>query len=222
LNIQRFILFTALYLCIIQSVAAQTINVKVFDSQNNPLPDIVVYFELPQGMNVVQSNKIIEIAQVDKSFSPYLGVIQKGTKVKFHNLDDISHHIYSPVGDNKFAFKINAGEELIKSDFINVGAIAMGCNIHDWMSGHLLVLDTPYFAKTNTQGEVSIDIAEPGKYNVVVWHPQMREKNQRMTKAINSIDYLGKDSLVEITLLKPLDELPNQKNDDDFDFLSDY
>lgn len=222
MNIQRFILFTALYFFIIQFAAAQTINVKVLDSKKNPLPDVVVYFEPPQGMVVGQSNKMIEIAQVDKSFSPYLGVIQKGTKVKFHNLDDISHHIYSPVGDNKFAFKISAGEELIKSSFINVGAIAMGCNIHDWMSGHLLVLDTPYFAKTNDHGQVSIDIAEPGKYNVVVWHPQMRAKNQRVNKVINSIDYLDTSSFVEISLLKSLDELPNQKNDDDFDFLSDY
>jgi len=222
LNIQRFISFTILYLCFIQSSTAQTINVKVFDAKNNPLPDVVVYLEPPQGMVVEQSDTIIEIAQVDKSFSPYLGVIQKGTKVKFHNKDDISHQIYSPVGENKFAFKISAGEELVKSNFINVGAIAMGCNIHDWMSGHLLVLDTPYFAKTNKQGEVSIDIAESGKYNLVVWHPQMREKNQRMGKTINSIDYVDKNSLVKISLLKSLDELPSQKNDDDFDFLSDY
>lgn len=222
MNIQRFISFTVLYLCITHSAAAQTINVKVFDHNNKPLPDVVVYLEPPQGMIVAQSSKIIEVAQVDKSFSPYLGVMQKGTKVKFHNLDDISHHIYSPVGDTKFAFKISAGEELIKSNFIDVGAIAMGCNIHDWMSGHLLVLDTPYFAKTDTQGKVSLDIAQSGKYNLVIWHPQMREENQRMNKVIDSVDYLNKDSLVEISLLKSLDELPSQKNDDDFDFLSDY
>lgn len=94
----------------------------------------------------------------------------------------------------------------------------MGCNIHDWMSGHLLIVETPYFAKTDSNGQVTIDVAKAGAYNVVVWHPQMREKDHKISKIVT----IDKASTIEMKLLKPLAELPSQKNDEDFDFLSDY
>jgi len=190
----------------------------VFDSSNNVQPNVIVYLEPPESMAVSVSNKMVEITQIDKSFSPYIGVMQKGASVKFQNKDNITHHIYSPIGDNKFAFKIKAGQERIKSDFSSVGTVAMGCNIHDWMSGHLLIVQTPYFGKTDINGQVSINVEQAGDYKVVVWHPQMRENNHRISKVIT----LDKASSVNMTLSKPLAELPSQKNDEDFDFLSDY
>ena len=101
---------------------------------------------------------------------------------------------------------------------MSAGTVAMGCNIHDWMSGYLLILETPYFGKTDSNGQVIIEVAQAGSYNVVVWHPQMREEDHRISKVL-SVD---KVSTVEMKLLKPLAELPSQKNDEDFDFLSDY
>ncbi len=197
---------------------AETINVKVLDNKGNLLPNMVVYLEPPKDMIVHVSNDLVEVAQIDKSFSPYIGVMQKGSSVKFNNKDNISHHIYSPAGENKFAFKINAGQEYIKDDFSNTGSIAMGCNIHDWMSGHLLIIDTPYFTKTNDDGIASIDVKDKGEYNVVVWHPQMRGDKH----TINKLVHIDNDYSLEMKLLQPLDELPSQKNEDDFDFLSDY
>jgi len=197
---------------------AQTITVTVFDSNEKALPNVVVYLEPPKNMTLAVSNKTLEITQIDKSFSPYIGVMQKGGSVKFQNKDNITHHIYSPVGDNRFAFKLKAGKERIKNDFPTAGTVAMGCNIHDWMSGHLLILETPYFAKTDEMGKVSINVAQGGEYKVVVWHPQMREKDHRMSQMIT----LDNTATVNMTLLKPLAQLPTQKTDEDFDFLSDY
>lgn len=216
--IKRILLTTLIAFFINNFAIAATVNVKVLDSKGNILPDMVVYLEPSEGMSVHMSDEIVEVAQIDKSFSPYIGVMQKGSSVKFNNKDNISHHIYSPVGKNKFAFKINAGQEYIKDDFNNLGSISMGCNIHDWMSGHLLIVDTPYFNKTNKDGVASIKVKEEGEYNVVIWHPQMREENHLINKKVN----IHKEFSTVVKLLLPLDELPSQKNEDDFDFLSDY
>jgi plastocyanin len=219
LSIHRSILFISLCLTFISHGSiAQSVKVKVFDNNNNALENVVVYLEPPKGIPVTVSNKVIVITQIDKSFSPYIGVMQKGAIVKFHNNDNITHQIYSPIGDNKFAFKISAGQELMKNDFMSAGTVAMGCNIHDWMSGYLLILETPYFAKTDSNGQVIIEVAQAGFYNVVVWHPQMREEDQRISKVLS----VGKVSTAEMRLLQPLAELPSQKDDEDFDFLSDY
>jgi len=218
LIIKRTTLIAILCFGIVQNAFSESLQVKVLNSKGQILPNMVVYLEPPEGMKLHTTNNLIEVAQIDKSFSPYIGVMQKGSSVKFNNKDNISHHIYSPIGVDKFAFKINAGEDYIKNDFLNAGSISMGCNIHDWMSGHLLVVETPYFNKTDKQGIAKINVEESGEYNVVVWHPQMREANHKISKKI----VLNNDSSIEMKLVQPLDEFPSQKSEDDFDFLSDY
>ena len=110
---------------------------------------MVVYLQPEDDISLPFNEQIVEVGQFDRSFTPYISVMQLGNKVIFKNKDDITHHIYSPIGDNKFSFKISAGESQIKRDFQQTGEVAMGCNIHDWMSGYLLIVDTPLFGKTN-------------------------------------------------------------------------
>ena len=98
---------------------------------------MVVYLQPEDDISLPFNEKVVEVGQFDRSFTPYISIMQLGNKVNFKNKDDITHHIYSPIGDNKFSFKIRAGESQMKSDFQQTGEVAMGCNIHDWMSGYL-------------------------------------------------------------------------------------
>lgn len=200
------------------SLQAIELQVNVYDLQNNPVKDIVVYLESKDGLSLHKTQKSIEINQLNKSFAPYISVIQVGNKVRFHNQDDITHHIYSPIGDNKFAFKILSGQQQVMEDFSTTGEVAMGCNIHDWMSGHLLIVDTPYFDKTNDNGQTSFVIKDEGNYQLTLWHPQMNEANNEITQTIT----LHKNKKIEVKLTKVMAPLPEQKSEDDFDFLSDY
>jgi hypothetical protein len=86
------------------------------------------------------------------------------------------------------------------------------------MSGYMLIVDTPFFAKSDKNGNTEININKSGQYKVAVWHPQMKEANNRITKVITV------NNAMEVTmqLSKPMDDIPSQKNEDDFDFLSDY
>lgn len=201
-----------------ESKAKSILSVQVLNVKKKPLKDVVVFVE-PVGHSVNRVNtNMLEIGQNNQAFVPYISVMQLGTHVKFNNKDNITHQIYSPVGNNKFSLKVRSGEQSIKSDFNEAGEVSMGCNIHDWMSGYLLIVDTPYFAISNTKGRTEIPIDDPGKYKIVVWHPQIKETNNRMTKLINV------DNAMKITMQLPtaMDVIPTQKNDDDFDFLSDY
>jgi len=219
LSIYRYLYCFTLFLTVTCHAAyAQQVEIKVLDPSLNPLKGLVVYLETPQGMHVDKNDKVVAVTQIDKSFSPYIGVMQKDSAVTFHNKDNITHHIYSPLGNNKFAFKLRAGQQQLKRDFGDVGAIAMGCNIHDWMSGHLLIVDTPYYAMTDVNGVASFDVLNTGNYKIVVWHPQMATKENRMSQMLE----VNKPATVKFILSKALAELPTQKNEDDFDFLSDY
>jgi len=196
------------------------ICVQIIVNTNNgkALEGMVVYLEPLDGQVLEPSSKEVVVGQFGKSFTPYISVSQVNSKVNFVNQDDITHHIYSAGSDNKFSFKIRAGKTNSSAQFSHASEVAMGCNIHDWMSGYLLVVNTPYFGKTDKYGQVNFDIEKQGKYSVVVWHPQMQSENNRMSKE----EVISTSSTVTFALKNEMSEIPLQENDDDFDFLSDY
>jgi len=204
--------------CNDDSINNTCVQIIVNTNKGKALEDMVVYLEPLDGQILDQTSKEIVVGQLGKSFTPYISVSQVNSKVNFVNQDDITHHIYSAGSDNKFSFKIRAGQTNSSAQFAHVSEVAMGCNIHDWMSGYLLVVNTPYFAKTNKVGQVNFNIAVQGKYNVVVWHPQMKSKNNRMIKE----EIISTNSTITFTLKNEMSEIPLQESDDDFDFLSDY
>jgi hypothetical protein len=194
------------------------VQVFVNNSNGKALADIVVYLEPLDGQILKKSHEEVIIGQFGQSFSPYLSVSQVNSKVNFVNKDDITHHIYSADSDNKFSFKIRAGKTNSSAKFDHPSEVAMGCNIHDWMSGYLLVVDTPYFNKTDDHGQVSFTIEKQGNYKVIVWHPQMQAENNRMTIDTN----ISEDAIFTFNFKRAMENIPMQESDDNFDFLSDY
>lgn len=194
------------------------VQVKVYSKNKQALVDMVVYLEPLSGQVLTPSISPLVISQKDKAFSPYISIIQANQEIQFTNQDDITHHIYSVSQGNKFSFKIRAGQSNANTRFEHSSEVAMGCNIHDWMSGYLLVVDTPYFTKTNQQGIANFANIQQGKYRVVVWHPQMKTSNNRLIVEKN----INGNALFSVSLTAELEKLPVQESDDDFDFLSDY
>ena len=194
------------------------VQVFVKSKTGQELGDLVVYLEPLDGQILDKSHKEVVVGQRDKSFTPYITVSQTNSKVNFVNQDNITHHIYSAESENKFSFKIRAGTTHSLTQFDQANEIAMGCNIHDWMSGYLLVVNTPYFDKTDELGQVSFNLAKKGKYKVVVWHPQMQAENNRMIMEQD----ITKHNTFTFTLKNELESIPTQESDDDFEFLSDY
>ncbi len=200
---------------------ARELQVLVVGADNKPVEDIVVYIDPVDFVFAQQKSAQIEISQKDKAFAPYISVIQKNQPVLFNNHDEITHHIFSATKKHSFAFKIRSGATNQENNFTQVGNIAMGCNIHDWMSGDLLVVDTPYFAKTDQQGRVHFKLNETGemKLKVNIWHPQLNENESNRFQLIE----LKKDKLnLSFKLTQSLSEIPTQETGEDFDFLDSY
>src|SRR5690606_34212083 len=66
------------------------------------------------------------------------------------------------------------GNQYAPLRFDTPGAVVLGCNIHDGMLGYILVVDTPYFALTDSRGTVRLDAMPDGEYTVHVWTPRAR------------------------------------------------
>ena len=196
---------------------AAPLHVQVVDPSGLGVEDVVVYLEGEDLPSPAAAPAPLEIRQEARRFAPYLGTVQRGEPVLFSNRDNITHHIYSFNGPSRFSFTLRPEEETLVEDFGEAGVIAMGCNIHDWMSGYLLVLNTPWFTHTGPEGRAAFDGLPPGSYRAFAWHPQMREAGP--PSAVFSMPYNGE---LRLQLSRPLDEIPRQEALDDFDFLEAY
>lgn len=151
-------------------VAGAELKVLVDDGKL-PLADAVVSLEpISASATVIPGKGIMD--QRNSQFVPGVLLITAGSMVTFPNSDNIRHQVYSFSPAKSFNLSLYAGTPAAPVRFDRPGVVAIGCNIHDWMIGYIVVLDTPYFAKTNAQGVASVK-APVGKYSMTVWHSRL-------------------------------------------------
>jgi plastocyanin len=155
-------------------LAAATLEAHVRDPSGKPVADAVVYAQPAAGAVDAKPGKTAEIEQVEREFVPYVSVIQSGTTVTFPNRDPILHHVYSFSQAKPFEIKLYSGKSPGGILFDKPGVVTLGCNIHDWMIGYVLVVATPHFAKTDALGMARLRDLPPGSYELRLWHPQQK------------------------------------------------
>lgn len=168
-------LLFALLLPALTQAATLTLNLR--DERGNPAEDTVVYLmsEKTPGMPLKQPHT--QIDQINKTFVPLVSVVQRGTRVQFPNKDNIRHHVYSFSKAKKFEIKLYADTPAKPILFDQPGYVVMGCNIHDNMIAHLLVVETPYFAVADRNGRAVLADVPPGNYSLIAWHAMRPDKD---------------------------------------------
>lgn len=129
-----------------------------------------VYVENVYGAPLKNESVVIE--QSKKQFSPGWAVIQKGTTVKFPNLDNIYHNVFSRSPGNSFDLGMyNSSDEPKSHTFFEPGPVDVYCNIHPRMSASVLVVPNRHFVKVKADGTFQLDGVPAGKRKVVAWAP---------------------------------------------------
>lgn len=107
-------------------------------------------------------------------------IVPVGATVRFPNKDKVRHHIYSFSKPARFEIKLFGQDETRSYTFTSAGAVALGCNIHDQMSGFIKVVDTPFATKSNAAGQARISGLATGTAQVNVWHPLLKGKDNEL------------------------------------------
>jgi plastocyanin len=112
-----------------------------------------------------------EVAQKDLTFIPVLLPVRAGTKVEFPNLDDTYHNIFSYSPVKRFDLGRYRREErpIPAQVFDKPGLVTLRCDIHEHMRGLILVLNTPYFVMTDTDGHFRLSGLPAGHYTLKTW-----------------------------------------------------
>ena len=148
--------------------------------------DSVVYIDAIPGKTFPAPTQSVVLSQRGLKFVPRILIVQQGTTVEFQNDDSVQHNIFWPsVGGNKKAAH-NMGTwargEKRPYKFELAGVVPLYCNVHQQMSGFIVVSPTPYFVQTDSAGNFKIENVPDGKYTVVAWHED--EKPQSKTVKI--------------------------------------
>lgn len=155
------------------AAGAASVEVQVFGQDGKALPDAVVFLESRDARAAVRPLAGSEIAQVDKQFVPRVSVVPVGTAVQFPNRDKVRHHVYSFSPAKTFDLKLYIGTPANPVVFDRSGVAVLGCNIHDRMVAWVVVVETPYFGRTDAQGRLRLDNVPPGSYQLRSWHADL-------------------------------------------------
>ncbi len=152
------------------SLAAQAVpvTVQLRGPNGQPLAGAAVAIEV-KGRTGKTTTAKAEMGQRERQFTPQLLVVQTGTAVNFPNFDTVRHHVYSFSPIKVIDIKLYSGTPTEPVVFDKPGIATLGCNIHDRMSAHIVVVDTPTFGRTDDRGQVAFDLPA-GEHVVKAWH----------------------------------------------------
>jgi plastocyanin len=160
------------------------VEAVVKDDRGKPVIDAVVSLTPPGGAPAPPRTAGAVMDQQNKEFVPFVLAVAVGTPVTFPNRDNIRHHVYSFSSSKRFELPLYIGTPATPVVFDKPGSVVLGCNIHDWMVGHVYVLATPYFVKTGEGGRARLAEVPPGAYEARVWHPRLKGETEKTAQAV--------------------------------------
>lgn len=183
---KKTLLLTALCIPCAWAFAGNLV-VSVLDKDGKPVPDAVVVVT-PSNKAVLPKTPLpaqATISQEKMQFIPAVSLVPVGAKIHFVNNDPWDHHVRSsPAGMGQFS-ATNAGFELrlegksegkpaksvdITLDKAGVlGSTLLGCFIHGSMRGYVYASESPWAARTTSEGLAVFEDLPDGPAQVKVW-----------------------------------------------------
>lgn len=187
---------------------AATAEVQLLQQDGKPVPEAVLVVYALDGRALPAPAPAV-MDQRDRRFVPRVLPVQTGAAVTFPNSDNVSHHVYSFSPPKRFQLYLTKGGPPQSVVFERAGVETLGCNLHDWMLGYILVVDTPYFAVTDEHGRARVSGLAAGAYRLEVWHPRFPDPKARFGREVTLQE--GKPETWELRLERPLLPARDQK-----------
>ena len=154
------------------------------DTEQDPIAfersRVVIYLEGPAATESVNENSAgsaaqvktdkVEMAQLDRRFSPDLVVIPLGSTVSFPNMDPIFHNVFSLSKPKSFDLGSYDKGDTRKVAFPKPGIVEIYCHLHPNMAATIVVTPNRWYARPDSSGQYRIPNVPPGHYTVVAWH----------------------------------------------------
>ncbi len=169
----------------VSATAPQQISIQIVDQRGVPVRDAVVEIARPAGnRQSVTFPWRNAMGQRNLTFVPGTLIVPAGASVAFPNLDNVRHSIYSFSKNARFQIDLYGRDQTRTQTFTVPGTVALGCNIHDQMKAYVRVVNTPFAARSDTNGFGRIGGLGAGTYQVTVWHPRLKGKDGELRQTL--------------------------------------
>lgn len=129
-------------------------------------------------------------------YIPHVLPMQAGQPLQIYTDDPFAHNIHPlPKANPEWNKSQPAGAAPIDTKWDKPEFIPVKCNIHPWMHGWFIVLNTSHYAVTDNNGDFSVRGLAPGKYTVTAWQEQYGTQSQEVTLSgseTKTIDFVFK------------------------------
>lgn len=139
--------------------------------------NVVVFLESAASASYAAPAEEIVVSQRGRRFRPSVLPVLRGQSLAFPNDDRVLHNVFSLSKTRPFDLgNYNKGES--RSVILDTpGLINVYCNIHPQMTLDVLVLNNPWFVRTEKEGTFSITGVPDGDYTLRVWNELSDEQS---------------------------------------------
>jgi len=150
------------------------------------MANTLVYFVPASGTSRVQAGTYT-VYTVNRDFKPEAMAIPLGSTVKFVNLDQIRHNVFSVTPGAAFDLGFQAAGQTATHSFDRAGLMLISCNVHRSMELDLLVVPSPYRTTASADGHFSLRHLPPGPGALYVWNPRGELQKRSVTAPLGDL-----------------------------------
>ncbi len=181
---------------------APLLSEKLVINKNSTVRDVFVYIKsgLSTGKTWPVPSEPVVLDQDGCHYVPHVFGLMAGQELLVKNSDNTAHNIHAmPKNNNEF----NKGQPKKGMKFTESFAnpeimVKIKCDVHPWMSAFCAVMDHPFYAITDENGDFDITGLPNGTYVIATWHERFK-KGQEMTVTISG----GETQEVEFVFKRP-------------------
>ncbi len=175
---------------------------KLVINENGTVRDIFVYVKsgLPAGKTWDVTAEPVVLNQLGCHYEPHVFGIMAGQALHVKNSDNTLHNINAQPKNND---SFNTGQPkkgmVFKTSFDTPEMmVRLKCDSHPWMNAYCAVMEHPFFATTDEDGNFEITGLPDGTYVLGTWAERFK-KGQEMTVTISG----GETQEVEFVFKRP-------------------
>jgi plastocyanin len=185
----------------------------VVDPASKGVKFALVYLPKPTAVNEdakkAAASVKIDFDQKGCVFQPHVLGLMAGVPITLKSSDPMNHNVNIKLKNSGGNPTVAGGASLPftpSSAERTPGQVV--CDIHPWMSAWWMVLDSPYFAVTDDQGNFEIKNVPAGTQKVVVWQESVAKGGFVTAPSGDNIDIKPNDSTAKDFTIDPTKLLP--------------
>ncbi len=180
--------------CIDSTAGAKSENLVV--SKGKGIQNVVIYAR-GRGYKVTPLKENVVVDQKNCRYLPHVLVVPTGSTVELTSSDPVAHNVHSHAEKNE-APNVQIAQKGTKVPYTitKAEAIKLTCDIHAWMSGYIVAVDSNYYTvtgqkddkdkfidpdtyeKSTDTGKFTLKEVPAGRTRVIAWHEDLGSANK--------------------------------------------